>query len=361
MAVGLTPSATLTTEIVEPGSDRRWSALAATAAASSIFHDPAWLRLLAEQYGYEIVACLVRDELDAPVAGLPLAVVRSRLTGSRLVALPFSDACPPLTAPGAPAAAIVALADGLDSLRRALGLELQLRCAIEIGSARIVPSFHQHVLSLAGGGDPLRERARPAVRRAVAKARRQGVQIERRTDREALDAFYQLHLATRRRQGVPTQPRRFIRAFAELFELGLGFVMLARLGERAIAAAVFLAGSRTLTYKYGASDVAFLDRRPNNLLFAEAIGYGVGQGFERLDFGRTDYDNAGLRAFKLGWGAEEHELAYTYLAPPGREGESGRAVGRAGGFAGRALSATIKRGPLGLGRAAGQLLYRHVG
>jgi len=359
--MGLTPSADLAIETVEPIADARWSALAATATQASIFHHPAWLRLLAEQYGYEIVACLARGERDEPVAGLPLAIVRSRLTGSRLVALPFSDACPPLLAPGAPAGAIGALAGGLDALRRAHGLELQVRHAIAIDSARVVPSFHHHVLSLEGSGDPLRERARPAVRRAVAKARRQGVMIERSTDREALDTFYRLHLDTRRRQGMPTQPRRFIRAFSALFELGLGFVMLARLGTRAIAGAVFLGDRRTLTYKYGASDVAFLDRRPNNLLFAEAIGYGVEHGFERLDFGRTDFDNPGLRTFKLGWGATEHELAYTYLAAPGREGSGERVPSHGRGRAGRALSAAIKRGPVGLGRAVGQVLYRHVG
>ena len=93
---------------------------------------------------------------------------------------------------------------------------------------------------------------------------------------------------------------------------------------------------RTLTYKYGASDVAFLDRRPNNLLFAEAIGYGVEHGFERLDFGRTDYDNPGLRTFKLGWGATEHQLAYTYLGAPGREGTDERVPSHGGGRAGRA-------------------------
>jgi CelD/BcsL family acetyltransferase involved in cellulose biosynthesis len=344
---------------VEPTTDARWRALAATAPQASVFHHPAWLSLLGEQYGYEIVACLVLDQRERVVAGLPVAIVRSRLTGSRLVALPFSDACPPLVATGAAREATGALAGGLDSLRCALGLPLEVREAVELDSARVVPSFHQHVLSLRG--DPVRDLARPAVRRAVAKARREGVRIERRIDAAALDDFYRLHLRTRRRQGTPTQPRRFIAAFSSLFQRGLGFVMLARLGTRPVAAAVFLGDGRTLTYKYGASDPAYLDRRPNNLLFAEAIGYGAHEGFERLDFGRTNLDNDGLRAFKLGWGAEEHELCYSYLPRPGEEhDDSGRRLDHAG-LAGRALGAVIRRGPVGVGRMAGQVLYRHLG
>ena len=257
MAVGLTPSVALASQTIEPTADARWRALAGTAPQATIFHHPEWLSLLGEQYGYEILACLVVDEHHQPVAGLPLAIVRSRLTGSRLVALPFSDACPPLVATGAQAEATAALCSGLDSLRRSQGLALEVRHAVELDAASVVPSYHQHVLELEGG-DPVGERARPAARRGVRKARREGVAIERRTDAEALDAFYRLHLRTRRRQGVPTQPRRFIRAFSGLFERGLGFVMLARLGSRAIAAAVFVGDGRTLTYKYGASDLAYL-------------------------------------------------------------------------------------------------------
>src|SRR3712207_7808324 len=43
--------------------------------------------------------------------------------------------------------------------------------------------------------------------------------------------FFRLHVQTRRRQGVPTQPRRFIMAFEDLFTEALGFVALARDGR----------------------------------------------------------------------------------------------------------------------------------
>lgn len=187
----------------------------------------------------------------------------------------------------------------------------------------------------------------------MARARGLGVTVERRTDRDALDAFYALHVQTRRRQGLPTQPRSFIRAFGDLFAQGLGFVSLARHDDEVAAAAVFLANGRTATYKYGASDRAALASRPNNLLFDDAIAWAAAEGFASLDLGRTDHGHEGLRAFKRGWGARELELSYTY---------AGRRPPSPGpGPARRALAAAISRSPPLVGRAIGSALYRHVG
>ena len=132
-----------------------------------------------------------------------------------------------------------------------------------------------------------------------------------------------MHVATRRRQGVPTQPKSFILRFDELFERDLGFVLIVRDGEQTIAAAVFLSFNGTLIYKYGASDPAALGKRPNNLLFLEAIRGGCAAGMHTLDLGRTDVDHKSLREFKTSWGAHERVLEYHELgaarAPRHRE------------------------------------------
>ena len=99
---------------------------------------------------------------------------------------------------------------------------------------------------------------------------------------------------------------------------------LASVGGRPIAAAVFLVFNGVLTYKYGASDARFLDRRPNNLLFMDAIRWGCEQGLHTFDLGRTDLGHESLRAFKLMWGAEERLLQYTELG----EQAAGTALGR---------------------------------
>ena len=61
------------------------------------------------------------------------------------------------------------------------------------------------------------------------------------SDSEALDAFYRLHLLTRRRLGVPIQPRKFFRGVQRwLIANGLAFVGLVKKQDAIIAAGVFL-------------------------------------------------------------------------------------------------------------------------
>jgi len=220
------------------------------------------------------------------------------------------------------------------------------------GLGETVHSYWRHSLQLEPDADAVASRASSGIRRGVAKARREGLVFERRTDAAALDAFYGLHLRTRRHQGVPTQPKRFIDGLGALFERGHGFVALVNDDGRPIAAAVFLQLREHLIYKYGASDRSALARRPNNLLFAEVIRWACESGLRELDFGRTDLEHEGLKQFKRGWGAQELPLHHTYA---GMEAPSDDGSGVQ-----RLLAPVIRHSPPGVGRLLGAA-YRHFG
>jgi CelD/BcsL family acetyltransferase involved in cellulose biosynthesis len=339
---------------LDPVRDPRWSAFIDRCPAATAFHHPAWLRLLRDQYGYAMAAACVTDADGELCGGLPFARIRSMLTGRRLVALPFTDACPPLIAAGAPPSAREELEAAVRAEQEGAGVEFEVRDWLPRLGGASGERFYDHSLDL--GPDPAAVEAgfsKSQVKRGIKKAVREGVTIERTTEVRALDEFYRLHVETRRHQGVPTQPRRFIRRFEELFAEGLGFVLLARWQGKPISAAVFLAFNGTLIYKYGASAREHLPKRPNNLLFSEAIRWGCLNGMSRLDFGRTDVDNEGLRAFKRAWGADERMLAYTRL-PAGA-----RRSAVPGGSA--RLGFVIRRSPPLVGQMVGSVLYRHVG
>ncbi|HVX33817.1 MAG TPA: GNAT family N-acetyltransferase [Solirubrobacterales bacterium] len=340
---------------INPIEDPAWAALVASSPTAEVFHHPRWLELLQAQYGYEVSACCVRGE-DGIEAALPLAHVASRLTGNRLVSLPFSDVCSPLLSAGADVAALGTLGDVVAAHAADRGLELTVHSAMPgIPGGFVSERFVTHELALPEDPDVAERGASKSLRRGVAKARRERLRAERRTDGGALDAFYRLHLLTRRRLGVPTQPKRFIARFEELFDAGLGAVWLVLDGAEPVAAAVFLVHNETVTYKYGASATAALPKRPNNLLMLEAIRWSCANGFRKFDFGRTDLDNEGLRRFKCSWGAEELPLSYTYLTR--RE----PAVAGAASIRERVMAKTIRRSPAVVGRLAGEMLYRHVG
>ena len=318
----IAPTAATGIEQLDPIADPRWARFVDATPGASVFAHPAWLELLARCYRYKFSALCATGDDGEFVVGMPLARVESRLTGRRLVSLPFSDFCPPVRAADAGPEADLRLADALADLRRSTGLKVEIHDAFPlVDGAHVVSRFLLHRLELESDADAVLRRASKSQKSSRTKARREGVTTRVGTDRAALDTFYGLHLRTRRRLGVPTQPRRFIRAFEQLFARGLGYVLIAEYQGQPIAAAVFLTFGDTTVYKYGASDERHLGLRPNNLVLAEAIRTACESGHTIFDFGRTDAANAGLAAFKRSFGAAERELSYTYLADEPAEGE----------------------------------------
>lgn len=334
-------------------SDSRWHALTATQPQHHIFHHPAWTNLLADCYGYRPFVIAVGDTDGNICAGLPMMEVASYLTGRRWVSLPFTDHCAPLYND---AESLSRLINGLTHLSKdqstpkiELHSEFPQHPAIRQYSHQVL-----HILPLCPDSEEVASRFHSTHRRNIRVAQRRGVRIEWGSKREGLEAFYRLHLRTRRRQGIPIQPKRFFDLLgSHLIEKGLGFVLLAYKDDQCLAAAVFLHWNRTLTYKYGASASDGLNLRPNNLLFWTAIQWGCENGYTLFDMGKTDLDNTGLRAFKNGWGAKEVPLAYSTLSIEPIQSRTENLL--------PVMQIVIRNSPLWLCRAMGELLYKHFG
>jgi hypothetical protein len=326
--------------------DPRWQAFVARSGSASPFHDPAWSRVLATTYGLRAVALLLHDE----TAGAPFLVARG-LTGRRVwISLPYTDELP-------------VLADTADAHQRFLcelagfgrsagARRMDLRTSVEELGWRRDTRAVLHELELGGDAEAVhRGFSKSQVVRNIKRAAREGVTVDAATGLDGMRTFYALHERTRRRQGVPVQPWRF---FALLWEQvvsqGQGTVLIASHESTPLAAAVFLHHNGTTIYKFGASDPSGWDRRPNHAIFWQAIQDACARGDARMDFGRTDLGQDGLRAFKSGWGARERPLVYSSLEP--------RAADGAEGLATRTLAQVIRRGPAWVGRGVGAALYR---
>jgi CelD/BcsL family acetyltransferase involved in cellulose biosynthesis len=332
--------------------DVRWRRFSAAAPGATAFHQPGWLAALTESYGYRPLVLALLDRDGELRAGLTLARVLRPLSGPTYVSLPFTDHCPPLARDGT---SLRALAGAVADWHRAAGAPaLEIRSELPAAGGLLTAAVGvRHLVPLGGAAsDALRRVRRPAARHVKA-AQRAGLSVRWGGSPADLDTFYRLQLLTRRRLGVPVQPRRFITAvWRNLVEPGRGSIAVVETSSgEPVAAGLFLAHGGALIFKYGASDSTRWRLKPNDLLYWSAIERASELGFRVLDLGKTELENHGLRRFKTGFGAEEEPLRHT---------RGGRSAGAAGGdgHLGRALGAVIKRSPPAVCLALGELLYR---
>ncbi|HEV3096077.1 MAG TPA: GNAT family N-acetyltransferase [Candidatus Dormibacteraeota bacterium] len=334
------------------GQDPRWLRFIGSRPEATLFHHPAWSDVLAGSYGHRARLLVQTDGAGEIVAGLPLMEMRGRFNGQGFESLPFTDHCPPLAVSPEDLARFTT---NLVRQREELGIR---RIAIH-GALPDAPGVEraaravQHLLPLDGGVERIAKGFKSSVRWGLRKAERLGVEARVSQSASDLDPFYRLHVETRRRLGVPVQPKRFIEAvFEQVVLKGLGFVAFAYKDGRPIAAALYLAWNGNLIYKFSASDPTYWDHQANYVVMRTAIEWACQRGYRLLDMGRTDLANDGLRAYKRRWGAMEVPLVYSYVAqtPPG-------AMARVPLWA---LAKVIQVSPPIVCRAAGELLYGRV-
>lgn len=311
------------------------------------FHHPAWARCISALYGFTTRCEALRHDSGAIVAGLPCIEVPRLGRGRTCVCLPFTDSCKPLGEPE-PVRRL------LNSLGEQREEHWEVRAAAQVDAFRSATVGFLHVLDLSQGADHVLRRSHKShVQRSLRKAQRDAIVRIRQAERESdlTQLYYGLHAATRKRQGVPPQPRRLFKAlWRELHTQGLAWTLLAEVDSKPVAGAVFLEWNRQVVYKYGASIPAAWRLRPNHLLFWHAITRACESDAAILDLGRTDFHNEGLRAFKRSWGAEEHPLVYSW------SGQSPRI--RPAGPASLILGTLIRHSPLAVNELIGTLLYR---
>lgn len=333
--------------------DPRWAAFVLASPDATAFHHPSWATMLARCYRYRSFVLATTDTAGRITAGLPFLDVDVPFRGRKWVSLPFTDWCPPLGR----ADPVAGLVEQVAAAARASGARrVEIRADVGAGGALPTTAGVLHRLRLdADPGAVFARFKRSQVQRNVRRAEKEGLTVARSDRRSDLvEVFYSLHVETRRRQGVPVQPRRYFEYLWDaMIRPGLGHVSVAYADHHPVAAAVFLRWSGTTIYKYGASDAASWSLRPNHLLFWDAIEASCRSGDRVFDFGRTELSNEGLRSFKSGWDAEETPLCYSVVG--GKPG---------GGTPLRPLAAllrpALRRAPSWSCRALGALLYRYA-
>ena len=78
---------------IDPLLDPRWTEMVERHPRASVFHTPGWLEALRRTYGYEPAVYTTSPARGDLNDGVVLSRIRSRITGCRLVSLPFLGHC----------------------------------------------------------------------------------------------------------------------------------------------------------------------------------------------------------------------------------------------------------------------------
>jgi hypothetical protein len=306
-------------------------------------------------YGYKPVVYTTSPP-GVPLAnGVVLCHVNSWLTGRRLVSLPFSDHCEPLLDSNLSFAAIAKEFRASVDTRRTSYVELRPNSEASIAYDAHSSATHVwHLLDLTRSPEQiLRGAHKTAIQQPIRRAERENLTSEAGDSNRLLELFYSLMLKTRRKHQLPPQPIQWFRNIIECMRPNLT-IRVAFKGDRAIASILTINHKNVVMYKYSCADPAYQNTGGTPFLLWQAILEAREAGLTQMDLGRSDTDNPGLIAFKDRWGATSSPLTYVrWSRETTRDSKK-----HASPALGKRVFSMLPDSVL---KAAGQLLYKHVG
>jgi CelD/BcsL family acetyltransferase involved in cellulose biosynthesis len=344
--------------------DPRWDAFVSAHPHGRLCDTSAWLEVLERTFGYEPVT--LAHEVDGRLHGiLALCRIRSRLTGSRLVSLPFSGPAGPI---GDPPAVACLLAEAR-RLMTALGCgHLNIRtqdrhpAGAFDGFTSVAPFVSSHVLLDKDPAEVWRRIPIRSVRSEIRIGRSRGLTWRIADSKDDLGTFYRLFTETSRKHGIPPQPRRMFDLMWELLHPGrVLHLFLVALDGRVVTALLCFAFRDVMTAGFVGTDYRELRLHPVKVADWAALSWACREGYRVFDFLQSHVQNHGLRWYKRSFGAVEVPVAYHYYPgtdPTSRLRET--LIGRSSPIA-AGVKAVVRRLPSPGFRLLGELTYRHMG
>lgn len=178
------------------------------------------------------------------------------------------------------------------------------------GGAQVVDRFVTSVVDLTVSEEALWSQTLHRKRRAQVE-RARAVDAEFRIERESgLDAFYSVFVETQTRLGTPAHGRVFFRWILRTDPQAR--LITAYVAGRPVSTALLLQKAGTLFHPFTGTLAEFFPTYLNARLYWEIMRYGMAQGLERFDLGRS-FKGSGVHEFKKYWGSRDVPLAYVYL------------------------------------------------
>ena len=190
-------------KIINPIEYPNWDQLLLTNDQSTFFHTAAWARVIHESYNYKPLYFTLIENSKLKTL-LPVMEVKSFLTGSRGVSLPFTDACHPIAHQSRQFKEL--LHHVCEHGKKAGWRHIELRGAHNgLNPSPVYTTHHSHSLELDQDHGNIFFSFNSNVRRNIKRAHKERLQVTRSNTWKAVMAFCRLNCMTRKQHGLPPQ------------------------------------------------------------------------------------------------------------------------------------------------------------
>ena len=347
--------------IISPLADSRWDSFLYSHPYGSVYQTSAWLRVMATTYRQADPLCFIQESSSSAIlCALPCCAIKSKISGNRLISLPFSSYSDPLTSTADDFRHLLdAVANDIThSSYRYFELRQFLNPAPSNEKRLINHSYQKiHILDIGPGFNHIKKHFhKDCVVRSVRKAEKAKLVVEECQSKDDLKAFYDVHAITRKRLGLFIQPYAFFENMWEIMrENDLITILLCKHDRKIIAGIILFKYKDTVSFEHGASLPDYWPMRPNHLLMWRSIELACSGGYRYFDFGKTEKDNIGLLQYKSRWGAAMFDVSYLYY-PDNRSLPTGRHQG----IKGKLVRLIAEKSPMPIAKLLGRLGYKYL-
>lgn len=354
----------LHTEILEESRWSLWDEMVSRHPMGSVFQHTAFGRVIAQTFPHTQPRYLALVDRERHLkAGIALFLVKSWLTGRRLVSLPFAFYSDPLIESQQD---FMLLFEGVSELlrqERASYLEIKARRSTELlgGIDLLTPVYYHrtHCLDLADGLDRVWSRFhRTGVKQKIRRAEKAGIQVRPATSEADVTSFYALLTENRRKLGLPPQRLDYFRnVWRHLVPGRLAQFLIAEYTGQPVGGLCLFKFNDTVFLAYIGTDETLQAEGVGQCLWWQAIQDAIEEGFTTVDFGKSSPHAHGLLTYKERWGAQALETPVFYF--PRVKGLS--RLDNEKKLSHRLMRSAWRTMPEVLSRSAARMAYRHMG
>jgi CelD/BcsL family acetyltransferase involved in cellulose biosynthesis len=304
---------------LDEAESRGWNRMVAAHPLGSVFQHTAFLTMISATFGHTTPYCLARlDENGQCCGGMAVFLVKSWLTGRRLVSIPFAFYADPMVESPEEFTRVFQKVLELSAQEKAAYIEVKaLRSTDLLGAARLMTPVYYHrtyYLDLTQGLDTLwRGFHRSSVRQKVQRAERNGITVRGAQSETEVALFHRLLARNRRRLGLPPHlPEYFQNAWRFLVPPGLARFSLAYLGGEFVGGLCTFNFRETAFLGYIAMEESLRCDGVGQCLVWEAIRTAAEEGRKIADLGKVSPHAHGLIRFKKNWGSTALEAPVFY-------------------------------------------------